>query len=94
MRGTQRLFLALWPDPATAAALAVLARDVAEHAHGKATPPENIHLTLAFLGNQPSAIVPDLIKSMRAIVPIERPADGAVAPEAAARRRVVPASSQ
>ena len=67
MRGTQRLFLALWPDPATAAALAVLARDVAEHAHGKATPPENIHLTLAFLGNQPSAIVPDLIKSMRAI---------------------------
>jgi len=67
MKATQRLFFALWPDAATSVAVAALARDVAEHARGRATLRENIHLTLAFLGDQPSAIVPVLTEQMRAI---------------------------
>jgi 2'-5' RNA ligase len=45
-----RLFFAVWPDGAAAAALARLAADVAQVAEGRAVPSEKIHLTLAFLG--------------------------------------------
>ena len=46
-----RLFFALWPPAETAHALGDWAREVAEQAGGKLTPIENIHLTLAFLGD-------------------------------------------
>lgn len=49
-----RLFFAVWPDAAAAAALARLARDVARLAEGRATAGEKIHLTLAFLGEVPA----------------------------------------
>jgi len=46
-----RLFFALWPPRETAQALARWAAEVQEHAGGKAIAVENIHLTLAFLGD-------------------------------------------
>ena len=47
-----RLFFALWPDPRTRAAIAALAGRVAAESGGRATAPDNVHLTLAFLGAQ------------------------------------------
>src|SRR5437667_76833 len=44
-----RLFYALWPDAATRAALTRLQLAV----RGRNMRPENFHLTLAFLGEQP-----------------------------------------
>lgn len=51
-----RLFYALWPDDATRAALTQLQSAT----HGNQTRPENLHLTLAFLGQQPAALLPVL----------------------------------
>jgi 2'-5' RNA ligase len=56
-----RLFFALWPDVAAARATAALATVVAAQSGGKVTPPERIHLTLAFLGSQPASSVDAII---------------------------------
>jgi len=45
-----RLFFALWPRRETAQALAAWAGEVQKQTGGKVTVTENIHLTLAFLG--------------------------------------------
>ena len=45
-----RLFFALWPPPETAQALARWAAEVHRESGGKVNAVENIHLTLAFLG--------------------------------------------
>ena len=45
-----RLFFALWPPRETAEALAAWAQEVAASSGGRVTAVENIHLTLAFLG--------------------------------------------
>ncbi len=45
----QRLFFALWPDEALRSRLAAVAREVWVRG-GKAVPPENLHITLVFLG--------------------------------------------
>ncbi|MGD2081828.1 MAG: RNA 2',3'-cyclic phosphodiesterase [Chromatiales bacterium] len=45
----QRLFFALWPDDATRERLAGLARAI-PGAEGRATHPQDLHLTLVFLG--------------------------------------------
>lgn len=50
------LFYALWPDDATRAALAQLQT----HVKGRLTRMPNLHLTLAFLGPQPEALMPVL----------------------------------
>ena len=55
--GTEKLkryFFALWPDPPARAALARLAREVALESCGRPTLPDQIHLTLAFVGPQPA----------------------------------------
>ena len=44
-----RLFLALWPDKATCDALAIWQSALS----GRKVPPENLHMTLVFLGEQP-----------------------------------------
>jgi len=46
-----RVFFALWPEPALAAALAGLAGELATTFGGRPTRPETVHLTLAFLGD-------------------------------------------
>jgi RNA 2',3'-cyclic 3'-phosphodiesterase len=61
------LFFALWPDVATRSALDSLAREIAMETGGRAVAPDNLHLTLAFLGERPEAIVPELCASASAI---------------------------
>lgn len=50
----QRLFFALWPDPATRIALAQRQAPLS----GRKTHPLDLHMTLAFLGNQPDHHLP------------------------------------
>ncbi|MES2536542.1 MAG: RNA 2',3'-cyclic phosphodiesterase [Pseudomonadota bacterium] len=51
-----RLFYGLWPDELTRAALAGLQTRV----KGRKTHHDNLHLTLAFLGEQPATMLPEL----------------------------------
>src|SRR5258705_4553433 len=46
-----RTFFALWPDASACERIATLARDVVSRAGGRAPRSENIHLTVAFVGN-------------------------------------------
>jgi 2'-5' RNA ligase len=62
-----RLFFALWPEPATRAAIAPLARDVGRETGGCAIAADNVHMTLAFLGEQPAEIVPKLCAMAAAV---------------------------
>ena len=48
--GTQRVFFALWPDEKVRASLALAARRMHRVLHGRRTRDENLHLTLAFIG--------------------------------------------
>ena len=54
-----RLFFALWPGSDLQGKLAAWARQVA--GRGRAMRRENLHLTLAFLGDTKAALVPDLL---------------------------------
>lgn len=49
-----KLFFALWPDAATRQALVRLQQPV----RGRLIPPDKLHLTMAFLGQQPAAALP------------------------------------
>jgi RNA 2',3'-cyclic 3'-phosphodiesterase len=60
---TQRVFFALWPDTSIAEALATLARDVAAQSGGRPIAAANVHLTLAFLGDQSAGVVRELSAS-------------------------------
>jgi len=51
-----RLFYALWPDKATRDALANLQLSI----RGRIILPQNLHITLAFLGDQPVWLLPTL----------------------------------
>lgn len=51
---TMRLFFALWPDAAARASLSNLQYGL----HGRLTTAHNLHVTLAFLGQQPAARLP------------------------------------
>lgn len=48
---TERLFFALWPDKTVRGALAAYSRELQRECRGKRVPPQNLHATLAFLGN-------------------------------------------
>ena len=54
---TLRLFFALWPDEATRSAVAALSQEVIVETGGRGVSAGNIHLTLAFLGEQPARLV-------------------------------------
>ena len=62
-RATRKLFYALWPDDATRAALAALQAGV----QGRPTPRAKLHITLAFLGQQPAEAVPALLDILAAL---------------------------
>jgi 2'-5' RNA ligase len=57
---TLRVFFALSPDADVRDRLAALARATSERVHGRAPPPENLHLTLVFVGEVPSGEVEGL----------------------------------
>jgi RNA 2',3'-cyclic 3'-phosphodiesterase len=57
---SKRFFFALWPDPSARAHISRLAREVALESCGRPTPPDLIHLTLAFVGPQPPLRVDSL----------------------------------
>jgi len=59
-KATQRLFFALWPDASISEALAAVAQQVVVESGGRPTPLANVHLTLAFLGEQPHRIAQEL----------------------------------
>jgi 2'-5' RNA ligase len=52
----ERLFYALWPDPAVSGALVRLQAGL----RGSATRQEKLHMTLAFLGQRPASDLPEL----------------------------------
>jgi len=54
MSDTVRLFFALWPDPDVRNAMSALQANM----HGRQVHPQDLHLTLAFLGPQPIALLP------------------------------------
>lgn len=62
---TARLFLALWPTPGGAAALAQRLGLAPEAAHRRRVPPQQIHLTLHFLGAVPRQQLPTLVEGLR-----------------------------
>lgn len=51
-----RLFFALWPDDATRSALMQIQASM----RGRLVPYENLHITLAFLGERPAELLPKL----------------------------------
>ena len=56
-----RLFFALWPDAAARVRLAAMATDVARAGGGRAVAPDNLHVTIAFVG----AVVPQRVEALR-----------------------------
>ena len=56
-----RLFFALWPVDRHRAALAESAAPVVARVAGRAVPPGNLHVTLAFLGSVPAKTFVDLV---------------------------------
>jgi RNA 2',3'-cyclic 3'-phosphodiesterase len=63
-RESLRLFYALWPDATTRTALLQLQSSM----RGRKSPYENLHITLAFLGSQPPALLP-VLKDILAHLP-------------------------
>ena len=58
----KRLFFALWPDSRTRARLAYLA-GLLPIDKGRRIPPENLHITLVFLGNVQEQDIPGLVEA-------------------------------
>jgi 2'-5' RNA ligase len=75
-----RVFFALWPDAEARDALAALSRTIAARAGGRAPAVENLHLTLAFVGE----IAPDRVAAL--VTAGREAADGVVAFEFALDR--------
>lgn len=64
-----RVFFALWPDPATAAALQRLAESAQQRFGGRAMRHDTLHLTLAFIGGVPRVRVRELLELGAAVTP-------------------------
>ncbi len=60
---SRRLFFALWPSAATADEIMAWARDAHALCGGRLMRPENLHLTLAFLGNTPQERTRELVRA-------------------------------
>jgi 2'-5' RNA ligase len=66
---TLRLFFALWPDAGTRERLAEWTRAIHRASGGRAMRPENVHLTLAFLGSTPAAALPSITAAAGKVAP-------------------------
>jgi 2'-5' RNA ligase len=55
-----RVFFALWPDETVRRVVAAMAKAVATTGRGRAPPPQNMHLTLAFVGEVAAERLPAL----------------------------------
>jgi 2'-5' RNA ligase len=64
----KRLFFALWPDDKTRRAIQEATRTLVQHCAGRPVPPENFHVTLAFLGQQPGDLLDDITAVARDIL--------------------------
>lgn len=63
----ERLFFAVWPSPAVRAALVQSVAPLCESANGRLIPPENYHLTLAFLDSVPASKMSAVIAAGHAV---------------------------
>lgn len=61
-QAVHKLFFALWPDDTVRQALVRLQQPV----QGRLIPPEKLHLTMAFLGQQPAEALPVLLDILHA----------------------------
>lgn len=61
---TRRLFLALWPDDETRAAIVAATAGAVHRCGARAVPARNYHLTLAFLGAQPPEVIARLAATL------------------------------
>ena len=68
-----RLFFAVWPDAAAREALLRLARDTQAVAGGRATAPQSLHVTLAFLGSMADERLPALAAVAAVVAAAARP---------------------
>lgn len=66
----RRVFFALWPDETTRRALVRATRTAVRRCGGRPTPPDNLHVTLAFLG----PLTAPLLASVRRVPPLASPA--------------------
>ncbi len=64
-----RLFFALWPDDATRERLDGWTQAIHRASGGRAMRPENVHLTLAFLGGTPAAELPAVTTAAGRVAP-------------------------
>jgi 2'-5' RNA ligase len=80
-RAQLRLFFALWPDPAAAAALWRAAQALRKHCGGRSVPRDNLHLTLVFLGavgpERAAVLAPPAAAAAGAAAPFELSLDRA-----------------
>ena len=68
-RDPVRLFFALWPDEAVREHLARWSRELRAACGGRPTRPENLHVTLAFLGNVADARVAEVERAAGEVRP-------------------------
>lgn len=65
----RRVFFALWPDGKTRRALLRATRSAVRRCGGRATPADNLHVTLAFLG----PVTTELLGRVRRVPPLPSP---------------------
>lgn len=68
----RRLFFALWPDAVARRSVRRARRALRPHlAEGRWVPESNWHITLAFLGSVPDALLAELCRRAAAVAPVE-----------------------
>ena len=68
--GKRRLFFALWPEDELRTRIVRATRAEVRGTGGKPTPPENLHMTLHFLGAVPDELIAPLIERV-SVLPLD-----------------------